>query len=285
MVGGDVISTPRTPSRFDAPNISFGSRAVPRRDTLILGRPSLDASPSVPATTISERSRNALWIFGSAIPVLPLGCLSGDTGNMRDQLELLKLDYEQTLQTYRQLAEIRFKLLAFVPTISGAAIALLTKATMERWEKVVLAGLGFLVTLGVILYDQRNTQFYNGAIGRAQHLEEELGLLAFEKDKNVGLFGSRMDHTKHYLFGLPVGHDLGLALIYSPVLGAWVYAAIRGGWPTHQIVAAVVGVVVAVLALIQFEWHNGKPERLNKAWRQSQETRRTQRKTRGVLRS
>lgn len=193
---------------------------------------------------------------------------------MSEQWELLKVDYEQALQTYRQLAEIRFKLLAFVPTISGAAIALLTQTTMERWEKVVLAGLGFLVTLGIALYDQRNTQFHNGAIGRAQHLEEKLGFMAFETDRHVGLFGSRRDHPRQYLFGLPVGHDLGLALIYSPVLGAWVFAAVQGGWPTHEIVAAIAGVAVAGLALVQFEWHNGKPKRLKKAWRKWREAKR-----------
>lgn len=37
-------------------------------------------------------------------------------------------DYEQTLQTYRQLVDIRFKLLAFVPAFSGSAVTLLTTA-------------------------------------------------------------------------------------------------------------------------------------------------------------
>jgi hypothetical protein len=196
---------------------------------------------------------------------------------MSEHWERLKLDYEQALQTYRQLADIRFKLLAFVPTISGAAIALLTQTKMERWEKVVLAGVGFLVTLGVVLYDQRNTQFHNGAIGRARHLEEELGFVAFEKDKHVGLFGSRWDHQRQYLFGLPVGHDLGLALIYSPVLGAWLYAVVRSGWPAQKAVAVIAGVAVAGLALVQFEWHNGKPKRLKKAWKMRQEAEHMQR--------
>jgi len=89
-------------------------------------------------------------------------------------------DYGHALDIYRQLAEIRFKLLAFVPTLSGAAVALLTEATIDRWEKVSLASLGFLVTLGIVIYDQRNTQFYNGAISRAQYIESPvLGAWAF----------------------------------------------------------------------------------------------------------
>jgi hypothetical protein len=43
----------------------------------------------------------------------------------------IKVDYEQTLATYRMLADIRFKLLAFVPTISGAAITFLSSKTAQ----------------------------------------------------------------------------------------------------------------------------------------------------------
>ena len=39
--------------------------------------------------------------------------------------ELLRLDYEQTTDLLRTLADVRFKLLALVPTLSGAAVALL----------------------------------------------------------------------------------------------------------------------------------------------------------------
>jgi hypothetical protein len=47
------------------------------------------------------------------------------------EIDRLKVDYEQTLATYRMLADIRFKLLAFVPTISGAVIALLSSKTVQ----------------------------------------------------------------------------------------------------------------------------------------------------------
>jgi hypothetical protein len=82
-------------------------------------------------------------------------------------VENRRLDYEQTLQTYRQLTDIRFKLLALVPTLSRASIALISKTGLGNSEQTVLAALGFLVTFGVLLYNQRNTQFYNGAISRA----------------------------------------------------------------------------------------------------------------------
>jgi len=180
--------------------------------------------------------------------------------------ERLRLDYEQTLETYRQLADIRFKLLAFVPTLSGVAVALLTNTDLHGTEKVALGAIGFVVTLGIVLYDQRNTQFYNGAISRAQHLEDELGLKRFESDDHGGLFGSRDDHSKRRFLALPIKHDLGLALIYSVVLGAWIFGAVFGGTgSTSGAVAA--GGAFAALAFLQFEWLDGQPKRLRQRLR------------------
>jgi Domain of unknown function (DUF4440) len=175
----------------------------------------------------------------------------------------LRLDYEQTLETYRQLADIRFRLLAFVPTLSGVAVALLTNAALHGSEKVALAGLGFFVTLGIVLYDQRNTQFYNGAISRAQHLEEDLHLARFETDEQRGLFGSRDEHQRKRFFGLPINHDVGLAFIYSAVLGAWVFGAVLGGADSTS-AAVAAGGGFAALAFLQFEWLDGQPKEFRK---------------------
>ncbi len=38
--------------------------------------------------------------------------------------ERLRLDYQQTLTYFQALSDVRFKLLAFVPTVSGTAVAL-----------------------------------------------------------------------------------------------------------------------------------------------------------------
>jgi hypothetical protein len=182
-----------------------------------------------------------------------------------------QLDYEQTLQTYRQLAEIRFKLLALVPTLSGIAVALITSATLERSQKAALAALGFVVVLGIVIYDQRNSQFYNGAIGRAQFLECELGLASAPGDEAGGLFRSREGHPTLHLFSLPVRHGLGLALIYSPVFGAWVFAGVYAIWPSHAWLAAISGAAVTALFLgellrldgmsVRRWWHRRKKAR------------------------
>jgi Domain of unknown function (DUF4440) len=196
---------------------------------------------------------------------------AGDVSDAREQRQSLMLDYEQTLETYRQFTDIRFRLLAFVPTLSGVAVALLTNAALHGSEKVALAGLGFFVTLGIVLYDLRNTQFYNGTISRAQHLEDDLHLERFETDERRGLFGSRDEHQRKRFFGLPIGHDLGLAFIYSAVLGAWVFGAVLGGTDSTG-TAVAAGGGLAALAFLQFEWLDGQPKKLRKRVRKWRRT-------------
>lgn len=185
---------------------------------------------------------------------------------MDPEAELLKLDYEQTLATYQQFADIRFKLLAFVPALSAATIALLTGAHVSGWTTSVLGATGFIVTLGIVLYDQRNTQFYNGAISRAQHLEIQLGLRRFQNDEHFGLFGSRDDHQSRRLLGLPVRHGLGLGLVYSAVLGAWMFATLLPLAPNHAWIAALGATLVAAVILGQFELNDGKLKRLRRGF-------------------
>lgn len=183
---------------------------------------------------------------------------------MDPEAELLKLDYERTLATYQQFAEIRFKLLAFVPALSAAAIALLTSAHVSGWTTSMLGAAGFVVTLGIVVYDQRNTQFYNGTISRAQHLEIQLGLRRFEGDEHFGLFGSRDDHQRRRLLGLPVRHGLGLGLVYSAVLGGWMFATLLPAARNQPWIAALGATLVAAVLLAQFELNDGKLQRLRR---------------------
>ena len=180
--------------------------------------------------------------------------------------ELCRLDYEQTLETYRQLADVRFKLLALVPALTAAAVALLGASDLDQREGGVVSALGFLVTLGIVLYDLRNSQFYNGAIGRAQFLEEQLGFQPAGRDRQGGLFRSRDEHPRQRFLGLPVRHGLGLSLIYSAVLGAWVFSAAHAWWSDHAGRSIAAGAAVALVAFVQLEWLDGKPKALKRRW-------------------
>jgi Domain of unknown function (DUF4440) len=172
----------------------------------------------------------------------------------------LSLDYEQVVGIIALLTDVRFKLLALVPTISGTAVGLLTSTDLAPSTQVVLAMLGFVVTVGIVFYEQRNTQFYNNAIGRAEYLEKELRFGAAPGDAEGGYFRSRAREPRKFLGVVPMRHDRALGLIYASVLGAWAFAAVVAVF--RPLIAAAVGAGVAVLLFGEFEWHDGTHKRI-----------------------
>lgn len=127
--------------------------------------------------------------------------------------------YEEICSSFRQLTDVRFKLLALVPAVSGTAIALMSKDLALFAEsplpRTIIALLGFLVTLGLVFYDQRNSQLYNALVKQGRKLEEERHI--------AGPFSQRQPRTLKFLGLFTIWHDRGLALIYGTVLGAWMF--------------------------------------------------------------
>ena len=118
-----------------------------------------------------------------------------------DADERLRLDYERTTELLRSLTDIRFRLLAFVPTFAGAAVGFFGH-TRPAAELLAVGLLGLVATLGVYLYELRNSRLYVAAAARAQELERQLELPD----------------------GLLVAHDGGLlALVYGAALAGWSY--------------------------------------------------------------
>jgi len=150
--------------------------------------------------------------------------------------EVWKAEYEQINNNFRMLADTRFKLLAFVPTLSGAAVYLLSKMTAGAGSDYAIVGfisvLGFLATLGITFYDQRNSELYNLLVKRGGELERMF-------DPPMKNFAGRC-RAGRFLLGLArMKHDTGLALIYAPVLGAWFFplvdAILRGAGFSERI--------------------------------------------------
>jgi hypothetical protein len=153
------------------------------------------------------------------------------------------LEYEQINESIRFLADVRFKLIALFPAtgaIAAFAFGLLgfdtardAPASVDMLPFILAAGvLGFVISLGVTLYDQRNSEIYNALLHRAKHLEgawnqpHTPGAL---NDRNGGgQFRERPRPLRRLL--LQAKHDVALALIYGSILGAWwfpiFYAAI-----------------------------------------------------------
>jgi hypothetical protein len=192
----------------------------------------------------------------------------------------IRTEYEQVNQNFRALADVRFKLLALVPAIGGVAAYLLGSLAKEDPDHPLLLAIsvfGFLVTFGITFYDQRNSQLYNALVTRAEFLEEELEL---PPGGGGGQFRQRPGRTQRLLL-LRIGHDTpGLALIYTPVLGAWFFPAVVSaatllGYAQQQaIVAGLIAAGLAVLLFLEeFLRLDGMWRRLGKKLREAAERR------------
>ena len=165
----------------------------------------------------------------------------------------LRLDYQQTTDLLRTLTDVRFKLLALVPTLSGAAVAFIGHTAVPL-QLLTLGGLGLTASIGVLLYDLRNSEIYDYAVRRAQRLEVELQI-SMTANTPGGLFSDRPSGTLR-LFGLTANRDRGLALVYSAALGGWTYLVTWGALRVAHLgharsIGVVIGLAAAILVLTE----------------------------------
>jgi len=166
-----------------------------------------------------------------------------------DADDRLRLDYDQTQQLLRTLTDIRFKLLAFVPTIAGASVGFFGQARPAA-ELMAIGLVGLVATLGILVYELRNSQTYANAVDRARMLEQRLelgsgGLLTEPPAGSGRLFGL-----------LPIGRELGLALVYGAALAGWTYLVAWGGLealdvPGSRGAGVVIGAAVGFLIVAE----------------------------------
>jgi hypothetical protein len=163
--------------------------------------------------------------------------------NDHDQLQL---DYTQTTQLLRDLADTRLKLVALVPTISGAAVALLSRHPTSA-QLLAVGALGLAATAGVVVYELGNSRLRDYALQRAARLERSLG--------TGGLFGERPDRRLR-LLGLELGTERGLALVFGAAVGGWAYLLAWGalhslGVHESQRTGGAIGLLAGLLVLIE----------------------------------
>ena len=181
--------------------------------------------------------------------------MPADQDTSLSKLERLRLDYEQTTDLLRTLTDVRFKLLALVPTLSGTAIVLLGHPRSAA-ELLGVGLLGLAATLGILLYELRNTELYDYGTRRAQAIESHLELFALDGTATGGLFRERPTGVLR-LFGLaPVDRDRGLILVYSAALAGWAYLVAWGGLRALDVgsprkIGGLIGLVVGVLLVAE----------------------------------
>ena len=155
-----------------------------------------------------------------------------------DADDRLRLDYDQTQQLLRTLTDIRFKLLAFVPTIAGASVGFFGRERPAA-ELMAIGLVGLVATLGILVYELRNSQTFATAVDRARMLEQRLEL------GSGGLLTERSAGTGRLFGFLPIGRELGLGLVYGAALAGWTYLVAWGGLVALDVPGArAAGVVV-----------------------------------------
>jgi hypothetical protein len=167
-----------------------------------------------------------------------------------DADERLRFDYDQTTQLLRTLIDVRFKLLAFVPTIAGAAVAFFGRPRPAA-ELLAVGLVGFVATLGIFMYELGNSQVSDRLTRHAAELERQLEL-------SGGLFGepARADRR---LFGvIAFSHARGLALVYGAAFAGWSYLTAWGALRALDIggarkVGALVGLAVALAVALELD--------------------------------
>lgn len=190
-------------------------------------------------------------------------------GNL-SQTELLRLDYQQTTDLLRTLTDVRFKLLALVPTLSGTAIAILGHPSSAA-ELLGVGLLGLTATLGILLYELRNTELSEYGMRRAQQIEARLGLLSIGGGTGAGGLFSERPRRALRLFGLtPVDRDRGLTLVYSAALAGWTYLVAWGALHAFDVgsarkIGAAIGVAVGLLLLAELLRIHKRPDERNAA--------------------
>lgn len=178
------------------------------------------------------------------------------TARAAEQADRLRLDYQQTLGLLGSLSDVRFKLLALVPTLSGAAVAVLGRPSSTA-ELLAVGLIGLVATLGVLLYELRNTQLYEYGLERAQMLEQGLGLLSIHRAGAAGgLFSDRPGRTLRLLGVLPVDRDAGLSLVYCAAIAGWTYLTAWGalhalGLGHARQLGGAIGVAAGLLLLVE----------------------------------
>jgi hypothetical protein len=135
---------------------------------------------------------------------------------------LLKV-YEEICGNWRMLTDVRFKLLALLPTVAGIALVAIVSTggplkDLTAAPRVGLAVFGLLITLGLFVYETRNNELYDDLISRARRAEYELGV-------HTGAFLGRAG-TRPGLSGRVVRHGTAMSLVYGTVTIAWIAAIV-----------------------------------------------------------
>jgi hypothetical protein len=130
------------------------------------------------------------------------------------------MEYGEVCKSHSSITEFRAKLLALLPIASGSGIFLLLTKHSEPIDTTYLhlIGLfGFLITLGLFIYELRGIQHCKRLNQLASHLEKQLHL---PEAQFIGRLKARL--------GGILGAEGAAYIIYTTMLVAWIFVAFVG---------------------------------------------------------
>lgn len=129
--------------------------------------------------------------------------------------------YKETWANIRETDQISFKLLSFVPLVSGSGagllVFLLDKDVLPFAAIVCLSILSAIVTLGLYRWEVRNIRTCARLLQRAKWLEQRFGL---------GELAGREPPPR--FLGRPMGKTEAEQLIYTASILAWLVPVVVG---------------------------------------------------------
>jgi hypothetical protein len=191
---------------------------------------------------------------------------NGDDSHLDDQqIDQLKLDYQQTNMYITMLANSRLLPLTLLPALTAAAITILTRFDNPR-TVIALGLLGFFISFGLILHDMHIAAQHSAAVYRAESIERLLKLPAFKEKQVGGLFN---ETPKHIVLTQPesskkpfrLRHRNFISLIYGVVIGGWVHVFVHAfirtlpsGWQPSEVATDLGSTVLAAAVAVLATW-------------------------------
>lgn len=130
---------------------------------------------------------------------------------MSDRLDAMLASYQRAGDVHKSLVDVRFKLLALVPTITAIGVTLLKDHASER---LLIGAFGLAISLAITMYEIHNSQLHDAAVHRVRTIETWLDLPAASD------VGDRPPRGR-FLGLFEVWHDRALGLVYGTSVGAW----------------------------------------------------------------
>jgi hypothetical protein len=150
--------------------------------------------------------------------------------------------YAQVGDNYRQIDDLRLRLLALLPLATGTGLLVLLGGHAVSAAVDVPAGVfGMVATLSLHFYELHGIEKCAHYIHRGEQLENDLGVR--------GSFTSR----PHHIFGV-VSELLPSALIYPASFTGWLFLALYQAGPgVRSVVAVTVLVASTAVSMKTFE--------------------------------